>query len=833
MTQPYMRIDLPVTGMTCGACSARVEKGLKSLPFVIDATVNFATGKATIQIVPEAQWSEPIEALVKQVQKIGYGVKREELRFEIEGMSCASCVSKIEKYLQATIGVLQASVNLATEKASISYIPTLTDPAALSAVIRSAGYQGRTEIEASGLQQKQEESPEKALKQKLVGAGVLTLVIFAIMHGGDFLGLSASTIKLLQCLLATPVQFWAGLQFYRGAWRAALHRSSDMNTLIAIGTSAAYFYSLAATFVPGFFASGGIAPDVYYDTASAIITLILLGRLLESRAKRKTSDAIQKLMGIQAKTARLLGENGEERSIPLSDVVVGNHMVVRPGEKVPVDGEILEGYSSIDESMLTGESLPVEKGTGDRVVGGTLNQTGRFVFEAKQVGSEMALSQIIRLVEEAQGSKPAIAKLADKIAGIFVPAVIGIAVFSFLIWFLLGPEPALTHALFTAISVLIVACPCALGLATPTSVMIGISRGAETGILIRSGEVLQEARRIDVIIFDKTGTLTHGKPVVTDLICQTDDAMRTSDSKEEQQEGQQEEQKRLLYYAASAERGSEHPLAGAIVGAAELEGLHLADPEKFRALPGRGIRAQVAGKSVKLGTARWFGEQGIVLEGFKLSADRLSEEGKTPMFVAIDKSCIGVIAVADTVKAEAKEVVSALHRLGMKVILLTGDQKKTAEAIARSVGIEKVLSGVLPNEKAGEVVRLQKEGCRVAMIGDGINDAPALAQADIGMAIGTGTDIALAAADMTLVGGKLWGVITALRLSKATIRNIKQNLFFAFIYNIILIPVAAGVLYPFWGIQLSPIFGAAAMGLSSVSVLTNALRLRSFRAEEG
>jgi len=821
------RIDLPVTGMSCGACSARVEKGLKSLASVSDATVNFATGKATIQLAPEAQLSEQIDGLVKKVHEIGYEVKSEELKFKIEGMSCASCVSKIEKSLQATIGVLQASVNLATEKASISYIPTLTDPAALSAVIRSAGYQGRVETAASGLQAKLEESPEKQLTQKLVGAGLLTLSIFTVMHGGVLLGLSLPIIKLLQCLLATPVQFWAGLQFYRGAWNAAKHRSSDMNTLIAIGTSAAYFYSLAATFAPDFFAAGGIAPDVYYDTASAIITLILLGRLLESRAKKKTSDAIRKLMGIQAKTAQLIGDNGAEHEIPLSDVVVGNHIVVRPGEKVPVDGEILEGYSSLDESMLTGESLPVEKVTGDRVVGGTLNQTGHFVFEAKQVGAEMALSQIIRLVEEAQGSKPAIAKLADKIAGVFVPAVIGIAALSFLVWFWMGPEPALTHALFTAVAVLIVACPCALGLATPTSVMIGISRGAETGILIRSGEVLQEARRIDAIIFDKTGTLTYGKPVVTDLVCQTDNAMRTGNSKE-----QQAEQKRLLYYAASAERGSEHPLAGAIVGAAELEDIQLTDPEKFRALPGRGIRAAVAGKSVLLGTARWFEEQDIVLEGFKLSADRLSEEGKTPMFVAIDKSCIGVIAVADTVKVDAKEVVGALHCLGMKVVLLTGDQKKTAEAIARSVGIEQVLSEVLPNEKAGEVVRLQKEGYRVAMIGDGINDAPALAQADIGMAIGTGTDIALAAADMTLVGGKLWGVITALRLSKATIRNIKQNLFFAFIYNIILIPVAAGVLYPLWGIQLSPIFGAAAMGLSSVSVLTNALRLRSFRAEE-
>ncbi len=828
MTQ-NTRIDLPVTGMTCGACSARVEKGLKSLPQVSDASVNFATGKARVQMASDLAPSDQLDILLQKVQQIGYAVKSDSLRFKIEGMSCASCVAKIEKYLQTTMGVLKASVNLASEKASITYIPTLTNAAALSAVIRSAGYQGHSETEGSELQSQQKAHSEKQLKQKLIVSTVLTLLIFAVMHGGSVLVLSAENTRILQFVLATPVQFWAGLQFYRGAFRAARHLSSDMNTLIAIGTSAAYFYSLAATFAPDFFASGGIASDVYYDTAAAIITLILLGRLLESGAKKKTSDAIQKLMGIQAKTACVLDEQGKEQAIPLSDVVVGHRIVVRPGEKVPVDGEILEGYSSVDESMLTGESLPVEKDVGAQVVGGTMNQTGRFIFEAKQVGAEMALSQIIRLVEEAQGSKPAIAKLADKIAGVFVPAVIMIATLSFMLWFWLGPEPALTHALFAAVAVLIVACPCALGLATPTSVMIGISRGAESGILIRSGEVLQEARRIDAIIFDKTGTLTHGKPVLTDLICQTDASIQSAQTPDAK--AQQTEQDSLLYYAASAERGSEHPLAEAIVKAAELKGITLADPEKFRSVPGKGVRAIIAGKVVLLGTARWFGEKNIETEAFKQSAERLSEAGKTPMFVAIDQGCIGVIAVADTVKEEAREVVSTLHRLGMKVILLTGDRKKTAEAIADSAGIAQVISEVLPNEKAAEVVKLQKEGYRVAMVGDGINDAPALAQADIGMAIGTGTDIALSAADLTLVGGKLWGVITALRLSKATISNIKQNLFFAFIYNIVLIPVAAGVLYPWWGIQLSPILGAAAMGLSSVSVLTNALRLRSFKAD--
>ncbi|MFQ5597219.1 MAG: heavy metal translocating P-type ATPase [Nitrospiria bacterium] len=806
-----MRIDLPVTGMTCAACSARVEKGLASLPGVKHVSVNFATGKATVQFTAEGPPGLLITTLIDKTRLIGYDIQTEEKALKIVGMSCASCVSKIERALQSTRGVVQASVNLATARASIVFIPTLIDVSGLKVAIRAGGYQP-LEIEGDATSEtRQEKKEEAALKRKLMGAGILTLSIFGIMHGGAVINLRPATIHFLQCLLATPVQFWAGLQFYRGAWAAARHRSSDMNTLIAVGTSAAYFYSLVATFLPVIFESGGMAPDVYYDTASAIITLILLGRLLEQRARRKTSDAIRKLMGVQAKTARLIGSDGLETEVPLSEVSVGDRIVVRPGEKVPVDGEIIEGYSSIDESMISGESLPVEKQVGDHVVGGTMNQTGRFLFEAQQVGAEMALSQIIRLVEEAQGTKPAIAKLADQIAGVFVPAVIVIAALSFFIWYFIGPEPALTHALFTAVAVLIVACPCALGLATPTSVMIGISRGAECGILIKSGDVLQEARRIDAVVFDKTGTLTHGKPIVTDIVCNTD------------------ERHTLLFHAASAEEGSEHPLAEAILKAAASEGISPSQAEQFKAFPGKGVRATVSQREVRLGTARWLEEEGIVLEGFQSEADRLSDAGKTPMFLALGERCLGIIAVADTVKEGAKEVVAELHRQGLQVILLTGDRKKTAEAIAKSVGIDQVISEVLPHEKAGRIKQLQKAGHRVAMVGDGINDAPALAQADIGMAIGTGTDIALAAADMTLVGGKLRGILTALRLSQATIANIKQNLFFAFIYNIILIPVAAGVLYPIWGIRLSPILGAAAMGLSSVSVLSNALRLRKFR----
>ncbi len=802
------RIDLPISGMTCASCVARVERTLKKQAGVYSAAVNLATEKAAIQM----DQSGSLKALVDGVEAIGYQVPSASAAIKIGGMSCAACVGRVERALMKSPGLLSASVNLATEKATVSFLPTVADLHKIKAVIEKAGYQA--EITPPPVSAPDREAQgEAALKRKMIAAAVLTLAIFALMPLSGALGFTHSTMNLLQWALATPVQFWAGWQFYRGAWGAARHRTSDMNTLIAVGTSAAYFYSVVATVFPSTLAAGGIEPAVYFDTSAAIIALILLGRLLEHGAKRKTSEAIRKLMGVQAKSARILQENGEEKEVPLADVAVGDLVVVRPGEKIPVDGELTEGYSAVNESMITGESLPVEKRVGDHVVGGTLNQTGRFVFEAKQVGAEMALSQIIRLVEEAQGSKPPIAKLADQIASVFVPVVIGIAIVSFLIWFFIGPEPVLTHALFTAVAVLIVACPCALGLATPTSVMVGISRGAETGILIRSGEALQNAHQINAVVFDKTGTLTHGKPAVTDIIAPSGDPQE------------------LLYFSASAEKASEHPLAEAILSAAKKEGITLTDATQFEAVPGKGIRAEIDGKIVLLGTARWFQEEEIEIGALQKEAERLSEAGKTPMFVAVDQQILGVIAVADTLKEDAKTVVAALHHIGLKVILLTGDQKKTAEAIARTVGIDEVIAEVLPDQKADEVARLQKAGYRVAMVGDGINDAPALARADVGMAIGTGTDVALAAADMTLVGGRLHGIATAIRLSRATIRNIKQNLFFAFIYNIVLIPVAAGVLYPLWGIRLSPILGAAAMGLSSVSVVTNALRLRKFKAD--
>lgn len=807
---PGIRFDLPLSGMSCAACASKIEKALQSVEGVLSASVNFATGKATIRMAP----GQPALPVAEAVRRSGYDLKPERRVIQIGGISCASCIAAIERSLRSLPGVLLATVNLATEKAVVEYVPTVTDLEKIEEAIRSVGYQPLANSRPEEIGFTGETPLDPVLKRKFWGALFLTLPLFAVMYA-DLLGLTSlfdphsRAILIFQFVLATAVQFWAGWQFYRGAWATFMHRTSDMNTLVAVGTSAAYFYSVLATFFPAA-VPGGSGTDVYFDTSSAIITFILMGRVLEAKARGKASEAIRKLMGVQAKSARLL-EQGREREIPVSEVRTGDRLIVRPGEKIPVDGEIVEGYSSVDESMITGESLPIEKRIGDRVIGSTLNQTGRFILKATQVGSEMALSQIIRLVEEAQGSKPPIAKLADRIASFFVPIVMLVAGLSFLLWFFWGPPPQIGHALVSAVAVLIVACPCALGLATPTSVMVGISRGAESGVLIRSGEALQQARRIDMVVFDKTGTLTYGKPSVTDVISRG------------------ENHRALLFYAGSAERASEHPLAQAIITAAKTEGVELAEPDKFEALPGKGIDAVISGKEVLMGTAKWLEEKGIDIEEFRKAGDRLAEEGKTPIFISVARKCWGILGLADTVKENANGVVAALHRLGVKVILLTGDQKKTADAIGKEAGIDQVIAEVLPNGKAQKIMELQGKGHRVAMVGDGINDAPALAQADIGMAIGTGTDVALAAADITLVGGDLRGVVTALALSKETIRNIKQNLFFAFIYNLLLIPVAAGALYPLSGILLSPVLAAAAMGLSSVSVVTNALRLQWFR----
>ncbi len=732
-------------------------------------------------------------------------------------MTCASCVKKVEDALRGVPGVLKASVNLATERATVDSIPGVATLSDLKRAVHDAGYEVLEVEEAEdalGREERARRRAYQALKRKLIVGIILTVPIFALAYA-DLLGLSrlipGQLNFWLQLVLTTPVQLWVGGQFYRGAWAAAKHRTTDMNTLIAVGTSAAYIYSLMATLFPGFFAAKGLGAHVYFDTAAAIIVLILLGRLLEARAKGQTSEAIKKLIGLRPKTARII-RDGREVEIPVEEVVVGDIVVVRPGEKVPVDGVIVEGYSAVDESMITGESLPVEKGPEDGVIGATLNKTGSFKFRATKVGKETALAQIIKLVEEAQGSKPPIARLADVIASYFVPAVIGIALITFVLWFFFGPEPAFTYALLNFIAVLIIACPCALGLATPTSIMVGTGKGAEYGVLIKGGEALETAHKLDAIVLDKTGTLTEGEPHLTDVI---PDGLPGGE---------------LLRLAAAAERGSEHPLGEAIVRGAEARGLlDELKAKEFQALPGRGVRARVEGRAILVGNLKLMEEEDIELGELRARAERLSAEGKTPMFVAVEGKTAGILAVADTLKEGSREAVAALKRLGLQVMMITGDNERTAEAIAKQVGIDRALSEVLPQDKASEIKRLQAQGLKVAMVGDGINDAPALAQADVGIAIGTGTDVAIEAADITLISGDLRGVVTAIALSRATIRNIKQNLFWAFFYNTSLIPVAAGVLYPFFGLLLSPIFAAAAMGASSVTVVSNALRLRRFK----
>ncbi|MFZ3064854.1 MAG: heavy metal translocating P-type ATPase [Nitrospirota bacterium] len=800
--------------MSCASCAAKIEKGLSTVTGVDKAAVNFATEKATIAFDPKKAKTEDF---VKTIKDLGYETGIEKVILPIQGMTCASCVEKVERALNSAAGVIHASVNFATEKATVEYIAGEVTINELKKAVEAAGYKV-LEVEAGEDLLEKEEKEKKRLylllRNKVIVSAALSLLIFT----GSFPEWFPFIPKILQnkfilLVLTLPVQFWAGWQFYRGAIAAARHLTTDMNTLIAVGTSAAFGYSVIATLFPNFFEARGLKADLYFDTAAVIITLILLGRLLEMRAKGQTSEAIKKLIGLQAKTARII-RNGKEEDIPIEDVAVGDVVLVRPGEKIPVDGMIIEGYSAIDESMITGESIPVEKKKGDAAIGATINKTGSFKFQATKVGKETALAQIIKLVQEAQGSKPPIARLADVIASYFVPAVIIISVITFIVWYIFGPEPSFTYALLNFVAVLIIACPCALGLATPTSVMVGTGKGATNGILFRGGEALETAHKLNAIILDKTGTLTMGEPSVTDIVQSSESGVRSEE---------------VLKLAASAERGSEHPLGEAIVKKAKDLNIGLADAEQFNAIPGHGLEARIQGKDILLGNLKLMRDRGIKINGLEKEAERFSDEGKTPMFLSVDGKAEGIIAVADTLKPDSKNAVEALHRLGLEVIMITGDNKRTAEAIARQVGIERVLSEVLPEDKARHVKMLQAEGKRVAMVGDGINDAPALAQADVGIAIGTGTDVAMEASDITLISGDLRGIVTAIALSKATIRNIKQNLFWAFFYNISLIPVAAGTLYPFLGVLLDPMIAAGAMGLSSVSVVSNALRLRWFR----
>jgi Cu+-exporting ATPase len=811
-TMDTRRAVIPIIGMTCASCVRTIEKALSAVPGVASASVNLATEKATVVYDPSVT---RLSALVSSIRDAGYQVTVERITLPIKGMTCASCVGTVERALTGVAGVVTANVNLATERAAVEYLPGAVSVAELKRAVHEAGYEVLEvpeEQEAEDWERKAREREIRGLRNRFLFSGAMAILVFVGTFQRFFPVLAdvpRQTMLFILAALATPVQFWAGWRFYRGAWAEAKHLRANMDTLIAVGTTAAYGYSLVATFVPSIFPQG--LAEVYFDTAVIITALILLGRWLEARAKGQTSEAIKKLMGLRAKTARVL-RDGEEVDIPVEEVRVGDIVLVRPGEKIPVDGVVVAGHSSVDQSMITGESLPVSKKEGDEVIGATLNKVGAFQFRATKVGKDTALAQIIKLVQEAQGSKAPIQRLADQIAGIFVPGVIGIALATFVVWYFVGPQPAFTHALVNFVAVLIIACPCALGLATPTAIMVGTGKGAENGVLIKGGESLETAHKLQAIILDKTGTLTKGQPAVTDVAV----------------DGHFQETE-LVRLAASAERGSEHPLGEAIVEQAKERALSLVEPMDFRAIAGHGIRAAVEGRDVLLGNLKLMEDEGIVLNGLRDEAVRLSDEGKTPMYVAVDGEPAGVIAVADTLKENSQEAVAELHRLGLEVYMLTGDNRRTADAIARKLGIDQVLAEVLPEEKAAKVKELQEQGKVVAMVGDGINDAPALAQADVGIAIGTGTDVAMEAADVTLMSGDLRGVITAIALSKATMRTIRWNMFWAFAYNTAGIPVAAGVLYPFFGILLNPAIAAGAMAFSSVLVVTNSLRLRGFR----
>jgi len=812
------KVSIHITGITFTNCAATTEKGLTETPGVEQASVNFAAEKASIKYDPA---KVDLAKIKNTVAQLGYGVATRKSIFPVSGMTCASCVARVEKTLSSVPGVISASVNLASEKATVEYLEG-TELADLRQAVKEAGYELGHEVQALEGVTTAVQRETRALRNRLIIAAALASSIMALGWGPPFVGKS-----YLLWALATPVQFWAGWRFYRGAWGALKHRTSDMNTLIAVGTSAAYIYSMVAVIFPGLFAAGGLEPHLYFDTSAMIITLILLGRFLEARAKRQTSEAIKKLIGMQPKTALVI-HDGQEREIPVEDVQVGDIILVRPGERVPVDGIVRQGYSSIDESMITGESIPVEKKVGDEVIGATINKMGSLQFEATKVGKDTTLAHIIRMVEEAQGSKAPIQRLADVIASYFVPAVIGIAIVTFIIWYFVGPPPSLTFALLNFVAVLIIACPCALGLATPTAIMVGTGKGAEHGILIRSAEALERAHQINTVLLDKTGTLTRGEPMVTDIIA------APFSSREE-----------VLRLAASVEHSSEHPLGEAVVKAALDKRLELSSPSDFNAIPGRGVEALVDGKKLFLGNLKLMEERGFSLDGLGEKANKIFEEGKTVIFLGMDSQVVGIIALADTLKPNAKEALQALRRIGVETVMLTGDNRRTAETIARDVGISRVLAEVLPENKAQEVKKLQEEGKVVAMVGDGINDAPALAQADVGIAIGTGTDVAIETGDVTLISGDLMGVVTAIYLSKRTMRTIKQNLFWAFAYNTALIPVAAGVLYLAFGHAgvptglhfilgdygfLNPMLAAAAMAASSVTVVSNSLRLRRFKA---
>ncbi len=806
--QESKQITLPITGMTCANCVATVERSLKKQPGVQGAVVNLASERATVTFDPQLV---VLPDLLQRIERAGYGVATGEAEFVLKRIADDNDARRLEKALREVEGVLEVQVLLAADKVRVRYIPTMVSQTELRAVMTRAGFAplelgGDTE-DAEALARAAEIREQRHLL--LVGL-LLTVPLFLFSMARDFnlLGEWAHEpwTHWMMLLLATPVQFYVGAQYYSGAWKALRNGSANMDVLIAMGSSTAYFYSLAIVL-------GLMEGHVYFETAAVIITLIRLGKYLEARAKGSTSEAIRKLMALRPKTARVV-RDGAELEVPVDAVRVGDVMLVRPGEKIPTDGVVVEGRSTVDESMLTGESLPVSKGVGDTVIGATLNRQGFLKVEATRIGRETALAQIIRLVEEAQGSKAPIQRLADRISAVFVPAVIGVALLTFLVWWLLVPAPAefsaadtFTRALMHMVAVLVIACPCAMGLATPTAVMVGTGKGAELGILFRSGEALERAGRVQVVVLDKTGTLTQGQPSVTDV------ALRPGSALDETE---------LLRLAASVERGSEHPLGEALWAEATRRGLTLSEPRGFHAEAGRGVRAEVEGRSVEVGSVSWMRERGMDLATLDPILQTWQDEAKTVMAVAVDGTVAGVIAVADTLKEGSAAAVRALKAMGLRVLMLTGDHRKTAEAIARQLDLDGVLAEVLPDGKAAAVQQLQADGTVVAMVGDGVNDAPALAQADVGIALGTGTDVAMATAPVTIMSGDLRALVRAVELSRRTLRTIKQNLFWAFFYNTVLIPAAAVGL-------LNPMLAAAAMSFSSVSVVTNSLRLKKAR----
>ena len=829
MTTHATHASFPIRGMTCASCVKHVQQALKSVHGVSMVSVNFATETASVDFDPNT--TSP-KMLTRAVEDAGYEIPLQSQTIKVGGMSCASCVSHVEKALRDIPDVLSSSVNLATQTAKISTWVGAIPNAALQQAITNAGYTIIPESEnqnsgSSHFAQHQEKYTGHLFHQALLAGIAGLLVMLGTMNVLPvFSSLSLGTRHLVLFGITSVILLWAGRPIYTAAWKAALHRSVNMNTLIAVGTLAAFGYSALATFFPEAFLASDIPTAVYYDTAIIIIALILFGRHLETRAKTQTSSAIHKLMRLQPKTATIRRGHKEE-DIPIEFVHPGDVLVVRPGEQIPVDGVVTEGHSTVNEAMLTGESLPIEKKPGSNVFTGTLNSSGSILFQASAIGKDTVLARIVHLVQEAQGSKPPIQRFADYIASIFVPSVLGIATLAFVLWWGFGPEPPLTYAILTFVAVLIIACPCALGLATPTAIMVGTGRGAEQGILIRHGEALETAHRLDIIVLDKTGTLTRGIPTVTDVIAPTWDP------------------KELIRFAASLERRSEHPLAQAIVDYANQQSLRLEEVQDFVNTPGQGVRGTIANQAMIIGNALFITKhlEAAKVDNFSDSIAQLARAGKTPIFIAINGQVEGIIGIADTIRPESKEAIQQLKRAGLDVVMLTGDHTQVAEAIAAELGITQFLSEILPDQKAAEIQKLQNQGKkRVAMVGDGINDAPALAQADIGIAIGTGTDVAMETAQITLMSGDIRSIHKALQLSRATMRTIHQNLFWAFAYNIALIPLAAGALYPvFQGMGgvpnhmhwlfgeygfLQPIMAAAAMAFSSVSVVTNSLRLR-------